>query len=286
MRPMPRLTAADRAEIEALIAVCREHEPGLDLPLYLAPARPGSGETINLGYYHNDVLVGLANLTPGTDIEVQGMVHPAYRRQGIGRVLLAAAQRECGRRGATGLVLVCEGVAPSGQAFARAVGAVYRDAEHRMALDRAAYARRKAPLMTLTIERAGMQDLETLLALRLTSHEGAEDLVRAWVMRWLRQANQRFYIGRLQGEPVGMLRLSMGAPAVFVQSLTVRPEHRGRGYGRQILVQALDLLIAEDRAPIMIEVATDNQIALSLYDSCGFQKVATYHYYWLPWPST
>ena len=279
VRAIRRLTAEDRSAIRALAAACRQHEPGLDLPLYRAPARPASGETDNVGYYRDGVLVGLANLTPGTEIEVQGMVHPAQRRQGIGRALLRVAQREGRQRGASSLVLVCERAAPSGQAFARAVGAVYRDAEHRMELDRGAYAQRHAPPMTLTIERAGMQDLETLVALRLTSRQGPEDLARAWVARWLRQANQRFYIGRLQGEPVGMLRLSMDAPAVFVQSFTVRPEHRGRGYGRQILVQALDLLIAEDRAPIMIEVATDNEVALSLYESCGFRPVATYLYY-------
>jgi ribosomal protein S18 acetylase RimI-like enzyme len=44
----------------------------------------------------------------------------------------------------------------------------------------------------------------------------------------------------------------------------------------------IDRLIAEDWVHILLEVATDNEIALSLYDSCGSRRVATYHYYWLP----
>jgi len=285
LRRIERLTARDRSEIEALAAACKQHEPGLDLSLYLGPARPAWGETGTVGYYRDDVLVGLANLTAGDAIELQGMVHPRHRRQGIGRALLDAAKRECQQRGASGLTLVCEAAAPSGQAFAHAVGAAYCDAEHRMELDRATYARRPDPQWTLTIEPAGMKDLEALLTVRPESYGLDRDDGRSSTMRYLQQANQRFCIGRLQDEPVGMLRLNVLEPDVFVQSLRVRPEYRGRGYGRQILTAVLDRLVVQDWARIMLEVATDNEVAMSLYRSCGFHRVATYLYYWLSCPS-
>jgi ribosomal protein S18 acetylase RimI-like enzyme len=285
LKRIVQLTARDRSEIEALAAACKQHEPGLDLPLYLGPVRQESGETDNVGYYRDDTLVGFANLTPGDEIELQGMVHPAHRRRGTGRVLLDAAIRECQRRGALGLTLVCEAAAPSGVAFARAVGAAYRDAEHRMKLDRAAYARRPDPKWTLIIEPAGMEDLEDLLAIRPEPYALDRGDARASAMRYLGRANQRFYIGRLQDEPVGMLRLNVLEPDVFLQSFRVRPAYRGRGYGRQILTWVLDRLVAQDWARIMLEVATDNEVAMSLYESCGFRRVATYLYHWLPCPS-
>ena len=271
-----RLTAGVRSEIEALVAVCKRHEPGLDLPLYFQPARPAPGETPLLCTYHDDVLVGLANVPPGGDVEVVGAVHPAHRRQGIGRALLHAVVRECRRRGASSLLLVCEEAAPSGKAFAHAVGGAYRFAEHRMALDRAAFAQRPPPRRTLVIEQAGLEDIDALAATGPASGE-----YREAILRRLQQANQRFYIGRTQGEPVVMLRLHQDEPSVFIQSFRVRPAHRGRGYGRQMLMAVIDRLIAEDWDQILIEVATDNQIALSLYTSCGFRQVATYLYYWL-----
>jgi ribosomal protein S18 acetylase RimI-like enzyme len=281
LKRIEQLTAGDRSEIEALVGACKQHEPGLDLPLYLEPARPASGETDNIGYHCDDALVGFANLTPGDEIELQGIVHPAYRRRGIGRALLDAAVRECRHRGASGLTLVCEEAAPSGQAFAQAVGAAYRDAEHRMELDRAAYAQRPAPQWTLAIEPAGIEDLEALAAMRSGSCSLDRGNARAWAMRYLRRPKQRFYIGRLGAEPVGMLRVSAVEPRVFVHSFVVRPEYRGRGYGRQILMSVLNRLIAEGWAHIMLEVATDNEVALTLYRSCGFHRVATYLYYWL-----
>ena len=285
VRRIERLGERDRSEIETLVAACKQHEPGLDLPLYLGPAQPPSGETGNIGYYRDRSLVGLANLTVGDEIELQGMVHPAHRRQGIGRALLGAAMDECRRRGALGLTLVCEAAAPSGLAFAEAVGAVYTDAEHRMELDRAAYARRPDPKWTLTVEPAGMEDLEDLLAIRPEPYALDRDDARASAMRYLGRANQRFYIGRLQDEPVGMLRLNVLEPDVYLQSFRVRSAYRGRGYGRQILAWVLDRLVDQDWAHIMLEVATDNEVAISLYASCGFRRVAAYLYHWLPCPS-
>jgi ribosomal protein S18 acetylase RimI-like enzyme len=100
-------------------------------------------------------------------------------------------------------------------------------------------------------------------------------------LRWLNQDNQLLYIGWLDGEPVGMLRLHLDPASVFINSFRVHPRSRGRGYGRQILMGVIDRLLAEGWKQIMIEVATDNSVALSLYESCGFQKVAEYLYYGL-----
>jgi ribosomal protein S18 acetylase RimI-like enzyme len=277
-----QLTAGVRSEIEALAAMCRRHEPGLDLPLYLGQASPAPGETNHLGYYCRDVLVGYAHLDPGDDIEVQGMVHPDHRRKGIGRALLEAARDECRLRGASGLTLVAEEAAPSGQAFARAVGGVYRFSEHRMELDRTAFAQRRPARSTLVYDQAGLHDLDALVAVGPASRDATPDETRQAILRWLGRDNQRFFIGRLRGEPVAMLRVNQAAPGVFVQSFRVHPAHRGRGYGRQVLTAVLERLVAEGWDHILIEVATDNEVALSLYDSCGFRQVATYLYYWLP----
>ena len=150
------LTAGVRSEIEALVATCKRHEPGLDLPLYL-PARSAPGETSLLCPYDDDVLVGAANLMPGDDVEVVGAVHPAHQRVGIGHALLNAVVHECRHRGASNLILVCEEATPSGKAFAHAVGGVYRFSEHRMELDCVAFAQRQPSRRTLVIERASVE---------------------------------------------------------------------------------------------------------------------------------
>jgi ribosomal protein S18 acetylase RimI-like enzyme len=126
-----------------------------------------------------------------------------------------------------------------------------------------------------------LQNLEALIAVGPASHDNALDASRQAISRWLGQDNQRFYIGRLRGEPIAMLRLNLHPPRAFIQSFRVHPTHRGHGYGRHLLTDVLGRLIVEGWSHILIEVATDNEIALSLYNSCGFRPVATYLYYGL-----
>jgi ribosomal protein S18 acetylase RimI-like enzyme len=90
------------------------------------------------------------------------------------------------------------------------------------------------------------------------------------------------FIGWLHDEPIGMLRLHVGSLTVFINSFRVHPKRRGQGYGRQILMGVIEHLLAEDWEHIMIEVAVDNTVALTLYESCGFRRVAEYLYYGLP----
>src|SRR6266568_5083455 len=108
------------AEIEALAAVCNAHE-GLDLKLNweLLRRRPAD-QTNDFLFYEGGALVGFAGLYGLDKLETCGMVHPAHRRRGTGRRLLAAVLDECRRRGVTDLLLVCERHSASGQAFVQA----------------------------------------------------------------------------------------------------------------------------------------------------------------------
>jgi ribosomal protein S18 acetylase RimI-like enzyme len=274
--PVKRLSDADRKQIEALAAVCKQVEGG-NLPLYLEP--PADDETRTFLYYRRGMLVGVAVAPPDDPIEVVSIVHPEHRCQGIGRALVGAVQQEARRRGVSSLLLVCERAVPSGAAFARAVGAEHQFSEYRMELAPVAFAKRRPPRRTLELRQADMRDVDALVDLWIASRDIAEDKARETTLHWLGQENQRLVIGRLRDEPVGMLRLHLEPSSVFINSFRVHPRHRGRGYGRQILMGVIEQLLTEDWGYILIEVATDNTVALSLYESCGFQRVAEYSYY-------
>lgn len=274
-----RLTAQTRQEIEAFVALCKQHEP-IDLPLLMDPVPPPEkDENLYFLYYHQDTLVGVASAWPGREIEAVGAVHPNYRRQGTGSALLDALIQEGRKRGTDSLLLICEQGAPSGPAFARAMGARYEFGEYRMELDRALYAQCPAPPQTLDLRRADTTDQDTLIKLLSTSDDVDERAARERIAGWLGMPNQRLYIGWLENRAAGMVRLHQGESSAFLYTFLVHPDLRGRGYGRQILMGVLDTLIAEDWPHIMIEVDTNNTVALSLYRSCGYREVAAYQYY-------
>ena len=278
-----RLTGEQLREAEQLAELCNRLE-GLDLPLDFEPVEVGSGaQAGQFLYYERGSLVGFASLEGITDPELCGMVHPDHRRKGIGRALLAAALEECRSRGLRSLVLACDQACPAGSAFASAVGARYLDSEYRMLLDPRSVDRSRPRHDGLVMRQASAQDAGAIARIVAAAEGVREDAAGRSVERRMRDPNQRYFISALQSEPVGTLRVSRHDPSVYIATFAVLPAHQGRGYGRQMLLDTVDLLLAERRDNIRIEVETDNHNAPSLYRSCGFRETSTYDYYLIEW---
>jgi ribosomal protein S18 acetylase RimI-like enzyme len=272
------LSTGEVAEVDALAALCNAHD-GLDLPLNLEPSPDEANQFL---YAAQGTLVGFLSLEgdPAAP-EACGMVHPAHRRRGIGRLLLAAARDECRRRGVASLLLVCEDGSPAGRAFVQATGAQYRNAEHRMEFVPAARPASVREPPPIELRPASPADLDLLVYLTAQAFGDAEDDVRRRFVQELGRPDRRFFIATLQRESVGSLRLTEDAERVYITAFGVLPQHRRQGYARQMLAQAIDLLHAEGRPHIFIEVDTGNTAAFSLYLSCGFRVTRTYGFYHL-----
>lgn len=275
---VPYLTPEQASEVSALVRVCREYD-GISGMLHDAPVESVvEGETNQFLYYVDGMLAGILTLPYGKEIEMLGMVHPDYRRQGIGRALLEAGTAEGRRRGVATFLLVCEDAADVGRAFAEAMRGVYRFAEHRLKLDPTLLPPPSKRAEKITLVRADAADQETLVHLEAASFDDSEERSATHIPQWLTESNQRFYMGQCGGQPVGLIRVASDGESVDLCTFGVLPEFRGRGLGRQILEQVIQNLLPEGKT-IYIEVETENKTALSLYLSSGFQSVATFRYY-------
>jgi ribosomal protein S18 acetylase RimI-like enzyme len=276
------LSAEQRAAVEALLAACNQDEQ-INLILNLEPAAFGSEATAeNVDQflaYDQGKLIGFARLDGWSEPELCGMVDPAHRRKGVGRALLAAAQAECRRRGLVQSLLICDEAGESGPAFAAAVGAILSYAEYRMRLDQLAIDRSRPRYPTLRLQPATTEDADLLTRIQSAAFGELEENVRPYVIRGLQQANRQYLLGLLDDQPVGMLRLGRYEHEADITAFGVLPETQGRGYGRQMLLDAIDLLLDEGWSQIMIDVVIENQNALKLYQSCGFRPVTTYGFY-------
>jgi ribosomal protein S18 acetylase RimI-like enzyme len=274
-----RLSEEQVREAEELAQVCNRFE-GLDLPLDFTPVEPGSvARAGQFLCYEGGSLVGFAGLYGITEPELCGMVHPERRRRGIGRALFEVAREECRHRGLGTFELVCDQASEAGRAFAAAVGARYQYAEYGMLLDPAAIDRSRPRHEDLLMRPAGPEDAGAVAQIRALAEDERMEQVRWFVERGMRNPIQRYYIATLHGEPVGTLRVSQHDPSTYITSFAVLPTHQGRGYGRQMLLDTLDMLLAEKRPDIRIEVDTQNHNAYSLYRSCGFRETSTFGYY-------
>jgi RimJ/RimL family protein N-acetyltransferase len=95
-----------------------------------------------------------------------------------------------------------------------------------------------------------------------------------WLRDALARADRRLYVAEVAGEPVGTARLDLDGD-VGIVSLTVSPEHRGRGVGADILRALADeafATLAELRR-LVARVKRANARSRAVFERAGFRLV-------------
>ena len=273
-----QMTEEELQALSILVDRCNVHE-GLDVKINWDLLRAREGDTTgDFLFFEDGALVGYASLDGfNRRFEATGVVHPDYRRRGIFRELFTAAVREARRRDAQQMLLVCERASASGQAFVAATGARYTTSEYRMVHDSAV----EPPLAAgpIQLREAGAGDIDLLVHLQARSYDESEQAARQFVLYDLAEADSRVYVGLLDGEPIGKIGVVVEAQGAYIRAFGVLPEHRGRGYGRQILAATIRRMLDEGRPNLVLEVATENRKSLRLYQSCGFRETTFYDYF-------
>lgn len=76
------------------------------------------------------------------------------------------------------------------------------------------------------------------------------------------------------GTAVGSLWISVRTPVPFVFGVEVEQAHRGKGYGRSIMLAAEQECRRRGYAQLDLNVFSNNPPAISLYESLGFETVS------------
>ena len=280
------LTTSELAEIKQLVAVVNQHDK-LHMRFYPELASQArNAEINNYLFYQDDRLVGYLSFW-SLSVEKRemliGAVHPAYRCQGIFRALFEEARREYAPQGVRQLILVCESNAQAASICATTLNARYVSAEHAMRLEQ--FQERYAFDDRLTFEEVGVEEIDKLVAVQARSFDDSEALVLLMVTKLLQDPNQHFFLARWGEadlgcrEPVGVMRIHDTEDEVSIHAFGVLPDYRQRGYGRQMLEEAIRDIRTWSQKPIVLEVDTTNAAAIHLYESCGFRVYTTYNYY-------
>lgn len=75
------------------------------------------------------------------------------------------------------------------------------------------------------------------------------------------------------GSASGFILLRAGGEEAEILTLAVEPAHRRRGLAQSLLAASLASVRGRGCAEVFLEVARDNEAALALYRSCGFEQV-------------
>jgi ribosomal protein S18 acetylase RimI-like enzyme len=271
-------------------------------------------------YFDGEMLIGYIGISSfGGPWEVNGMVDPDYRRQGVFTKLFDLVLAEWKRRGSGSMLLLSDRNSEAGQKFIAGVGAQYKHSEFEMFLKKDGPDASPDQLAGITFrkatnadaneiarqnaiyfndeEEAGSdntnfpEDKEISSADILTEEEelSSDDTnlpegkeVSSDNMILPEEEEKRgmtSYLVEKEGQIIGKVNLQLTSKLGAIFGLGVLPEHRRKGYGRALLLLAIEKLREANAQEIMLQVAAENSNALNLYKSCGFEETSTMDYF-------
>lgn len=289
----------DHAELESLQRLCLNTDKTtlkleIDYKLSRAENKRGALENINeFMYYDEDELVGYIGICQfgGNALEVNGMVHPEYRRLGIFKKLYSLVKEEFSKRNAKSMLLLSDNNSISGQGFIKTTGAIHEHSEYEMFLS--GEPEKKLQTYNLVLRKANNSDAREAAyqdAIYFRDEHNKDD-IKIPEDEYLKMPEEEekrgttIYIAEVEGNIVGKVNIEVsndiesGQRVGSVHALGVLPAHRSKGYGREILMGAIQKLKAADCQEIILQVVAKNKNALNLYKSCGFVETSTMDYY-------
>jgi ribosomal protein S18 acetylase RimI-like enzyme len=226
-------------------------------------------------WWEGSRLVGFVGLYcfDGRNVELVGMVDPQFRRASIGGALIDEAMLICQTRSCSSILLVVPRQSEGGRQLALNRGGV---------LDHSEYA---LMLSGEPIEASGGPDVMIRTAVVTDAPEVTRLLTAAFgdapndIAHQIETDHSRTLMIESNGESVGTVRVTHEGDVGGIYGFAVDPAVQGRGIGRAVLGVTCRQLRTEGATTIGLEVATQNERALGLYTSVGFQQVTTEDYY-------
>ncbi len=126
----------------------------------------------------------------------------------------------------------------------------------------------------VTIDALTTADAQRCAELEAQLFDGDDPWPAVAFNRELASAHNHYVGARTGGTLVGyagISRLGRRPPFEYeVHTIGVDPAHQGQGIGRRLLDELLDFA---DGAAVYLEVRTDNEPAITLYRSAGFEQI-------------
>ena len=220
--------------------------------------------------YDGNMLAGYAGIGSfgGEALEVNGMVHPDYRKKGIFTRLFSLVKDEFYKRKPNEMLLLSDNNSTGGIAFIKSLNCEYHHSEYDMNLDMNVI--HEIKFDDLIFRKVVCDDINKIAKadFEFLNESDIEELLLSPT-----------YIIKKDDALIGKTRLEINDNIGGIYGLEVLPEYRGKGYGRELLLLSIKELKEKNVEIITLQVETSNKNALNLYKTCGFKENYTMDYY-------
>ncbi|WP_291648416.1 GNAT family N-acetyltransferase [Clostridium sp.] len=227
-------------------------------------------------YYINDKLVGYLGVScfGGNIAEINGMVHPDFRRRKIFTKLVEMAIEECKRRNFNKVLLLGDEKSNSATEFIKNTKSSYSFSECRMECDSWDLYKQNKGILLKTAKNKDIDQIDNLN--EIFFGEGCNEII---LPEDDEKNNISTYLIQVDDKIIGKIKVSKEFNSAFISGFGIIPEYRNKGYGRAVLMQVLNYLKHDGINKAALDVEIKNKNALNLYKSCGFKEKSTMNYY-------
>jgi len=274
-----QVSTVDNLSIEQLARLCRLEQrtiavDGGRLKLEWGALQAGRLSGAVLAEHDGELLGYMGRYKFGGErTEIAGVIDPQARRRGIGTALLAEALRLGRGTGEQDALLVIRRDIAGGAVLAERFGGTLHHSEHALLLSRRPVDGPTDPATILRTMKA--EDWPAVRALLADAFGFVQDAPST-------ESGDRTLVIERDGAIVGTLRTSRHGERGGIYGFAVAESLRGQGIGRDVLRRACRGLFDAGVPAVGLEVLVENESALGLYTSLGFEPVTTEDYYLLP----
>jgi len=224
-----------------------------------------------------DKLIGLLSaidrLATG-EIEWSAVVSLANRNQGIGTGLLKELERNLALRGAKFELALVPEESKAGQEWLKKSGYEHDFSERTM------LAQAEATTISNEVEIIPFSsEVSELIDVLVSAFGDTVEEVLNFIAFNTQTPNRKLMIAKIENNVVGTVTIVDDSDKLWVTGLGVHEYARGKGIATNILKWAKNEAYLLGKANVYLDVETDNEHALSVYDKVGFETIQYIHFY-------
>jgi ribosomal protein S18 acetylase RimI-like enzyme len=274
-----KLTKNQLEAMEALVQICGKHDE-TEAALDVDESFKAPNDVNSFLLYEEDQLLSFINcFAPKTyEAELSAFTHPEYRKKGLFRKLLTAAKAELVSRGISDILFVCDRKSKDGQSVASHLKAVYDFSEYSMQYTSEYKISTLVP--NLRVRAAVPEDSSELVNLSRLSFSESDEDADNYIKHIFSSKNRTQHVAVMDDKIAGMISTAIEGKKSYIHGLCVSPEYRKRGIGGALLDYKVgQSLMRHPDFAVELEVETQNDGALSIYERAGFEVKACYDYF-------
>ena len=274
-----QLTDSQLQDLDQLLQLCEKADGGTPATYrYILKQKRETKNTVL--YYLQGKLVGLLSVYFFYEdaCEVCLLVAPEHRRHGFAYQLLETILPLMQVKGIERLIF------SSSTSFSHewlpAKGFAYQQSEFHM--ERNSFETRLINNPSLVLRKASMADLPILFTLdKACFPEQPVNMLERFTYL-LEHPDYNVLLALHNGTIVGKAHIHWREENILLSDIAVLPIYQGRGFGSELIANCINLILAQGKTHMALDVETSNQNALNLYKRHGFNTTSSYEYWTIP----